>query len=151
MNSKLLQKIYFLKNAKKTCKRNNRNLNLNEISLLNIQNFSVIFQQIKLFRGGAMIYNAKELRKTHDWGQGARKIFKFKRLLTVGKRNVFQIFLELFCKNFTIKCQFARQKSKQLEIMSHEVVFKSFENSLFQLNFKVILKPTENTFSRITF
>ena len=70
-----------------------------------------------------MIYKVKGLRKTHDWGQGARTIFKFERLLTVGKGNVFQIFLELFCKNFTIKCQFARQKSKQLEIMSHEVVF----------------------------
>ena len=27
MNVKLLQKIYFLKNAKKTCKPNNRDLN----------------------------------------------------------------------------------------------------------------------------
>ena len=27
MNGKLLQKIYFLKNAKKTCKPNNRDLN----------------------------------------------------------------------------------------------------------------------------
>ena len=33
MNGKLLQKIYFLKNAKKKCKPNNRDLNRDWISL----------------------------------------------------------------------------------------------------------------------
>ena len=31
MNGKLLQKMYFLKNAKKTCKSNNRDLNRDRI------------------------------------------------------------------------------------------------------------------------
>ena len=35
----------------------------------------------------------------------------------------FEYFYELFCKDFTIKCQFVRQKSKHLEFMSHQVVF----------------------------
>ena len=56
MNGKLLQKIYFLKNAKKTCEPSNRDLNRDWITKATWQHKPLLLQLLASFYFYALIY-----------------------------------------------------------------------------------------------